>query len=146
MLHENNSLLTDVLQEIIYTESIKKSLSQEILLEKDEAEKQKLIYQFLNYDLDKHFIMEQAAMLAMENNEHRMFQQLELFYKHADGDGLLAKIRAEIAHDKLFLETIEKAIDDFHVVSFVERRLIKEINKYVMTQARYYCKIPPGLS
>lgn len=146
MLHYSNSLLTDVLQEIIYAESLKKSLSQELLLEKDESERQKLIYQFLNYDLDKHFIMEQAAMLALENNENKMFQQLELFYKHTEGDGLLDKIRAEIAHDKLFLETVEKAIDDFQVISFVERRLIKEINKYVMTQARYYCKIPPGLS
>lgn len=146
MLYYSSSLLTDVLQEVIYTESLKKSLSQEILLEKDDLERQNLIYQFLNYDLDKHYIMEQAALLAIENDEHKLFLQLELFYKHADGDGLLSKIRAEIAHDKLFLETIEKAIDDFHAISFVERRLIKEINKYVLTQARCYSRIPHGYS
>lgn len=145
MLRYSNSLLTDVLQEVIYTEGLKKSLSQEILLEKDGLEKQKLIYQFLNYDLDKHFIMEQAVMLAIENDEYKMFQQLELFYKHADGNNLLDKIRAEIAHANLFMETIAKAIRDFQAISFVERRLIKEINKYVVTQARYYCRIPPEM-
>lgn len=140
MLNNSKLFFNDILQEVICTESVKKAISKDILLEKNDQERQKLIYKFLCYDLDKHAILEQAAMLAIETDEYDLLQHLEMFYKHCQGTGLLDKIRAEIFHDELYLDTIDKALDDFHSVSFVERRLIREINKYVITQARYYCK------
>lgn len=145
LLDYSRNLFKDILQEVIYTESIKKAISQDILMVKNDSMRQNLIYNFLSYELDKHEILEQAAILAVENDEHYLLKQLELFYKHCEGLVLLDKIRAEITHTELFLETVEKAIDDFDSISFVERRLIKEINKYVVTQARYYIHFKPGL-
>ena len=145
MLNYSRTIFTDIIQEVIYTENVKKTISQEILMVKNDFMRQQLIYNFLSYELDKHEILEQAAILAVENGENYLLKQLELFYKHCEGLGLLDKIRAEITHTELFLETVEKGIEDFDSISFVERRLIKEINKYVVTQARYYSHFKPEL-
>lgn len=144
-MNYSKTIFKDILQEVIYTENIKKAISQEILMAKDEFMRQELIYNFLSYELDKHEILEQAAILAVENNEDYLLKQLELFYKHCEGLDLLDKIRAEITHTELFMEKVGKAIEDFDSISFVERRLIKEINKYVVTQARYYSHFKPDL-
>lgn len=144
-MNYSKTIFNDILQEVIYTENIKKAISQEILMAKNEFMRQELIYNFLSYELDKHEILEQAAILAVENNEDYLLKQLELFYKHCEGLGLLDKIRAEITHTELFMEKVGKAIEDFDSISFVERRLIKEINKYVVTQARYYSHFKPDL-
>ena len=69
---------------------------------------------------------------------------MELYYKHCEGLALLDKIREEIVHTELYLTTVEKAIDNFDSISFVERRLLKEINEYVASQARYYIEFKPG--
>lgn len=141
MLYNSDTFFNDILQEVIYAESEKKELSQEILLAKSDRLRQKLIYRFLRSDLNKHAILEQAAMLAIETDAYYLLQQLELFYNHCQGEGLLEKIRTEISHDERYLKTIEKALKDAESISFVDRRLIREINKYVIKQARYYCKL-----
>lgn len=145
MFNDSSTIFMDILQEVIYGENVKKTISQEILMIKSDFMRQELIYDFLSYELDKHEILEQAALLAVENGEDYLLRQLERFYKHCDGLDLLDKIHAEITHTAKFLKIVEKAIEDFESISFVERRLIKEINKYVVTQARYYSHFKPGL-
>lgn len=138
-------VIRDIMQEVIYTETVKTTISKEILMAKNKPMRQKLIYSFLSYDLDKHEILEQAAAYAVENEEYYLLKKLEMFYKYCEGVSLLDKIHAEIVHTQLFLATVEKAIDDFAAISFVERRLLNEINEYVVTQARYYNELKPGL-
>ena len=145
MLNYSRSILGDILREVVYTEKVKMAISQEILMVKNDCVRQELIYNFLSYELDKHEILEQAAIMALEKGEYDLLKQLELFYKHCEGLVLLDKIRTEITHTELFLETVDKALEDVDSISFVERRLIKEINKYVVTQARYYSHYHPGL-
>jgi len=145
LLNYSRSILGDILREVVYTEKVKMAISQEILMVKNDCVRQELIYNFLSYELDKHEILEQAAIMALEKGEYDLLKQLELFYKHCEGLVLLDKIRTEITHTELFLETVDKALEDVDSISFVERRLIKEINKYVVTQARYYSHYHPGL-
>jgi len=133
------------MQEVVYAETVKKTISQEILLVKNKIMRQKLIHNFLSYDLDKHEILEHAAIYAIENDEYCLLKQLQLFYNHCEGLNLLDKIRAEIAHTELFMAIVEKVIDSSDTINFVERRLLKEINEYVVAQARYYNELKPGL-
>lgn len=137
-------IIRDIMQEVIYAEMVKTTISKEILLVKDKNVRQKLIYSFLSYDLDKHEILQHAAIYAIENDENDLIKQLELYYKHCEGRALLDKIRAEVVNTELFLSTVEKAIENCDSFSFVERRLLKEINEYVVTQARYYNEFKPG--
>lgn len=146
MFHYSKYIFNDILQELIYTENLKKAISKDILLAKNDLQQQKLIYDFLCYDMDKHVVLEQAARVAIENDDYFLIKQLELLYKYCEGLGLLDRIHAEIAHSKFFVTMVEKAIENSRSISFVERRLLKEINKYVITQARYYCQPTPCLS
>lgn len=130
----------DILQEILYAENTKRLICQELLLVKDNDLRQKLVYDFLCSDLDKHEILAQATVMAIEINEDFFLKRLEKFYRHCEGGDLLYKINTEIIRTQLYLDTIEKAQDKQESISFMERRLIKEIIKCVMTQARYYNK------
>lgn len=139
-----SSHLVDILQEILYVENTKRLICQELLLVRENDLRQKLVYGFLCSDLDKHEILEQAAVLAVERCEDFLLKQLELFYKHCEGRDLLYKIRTEIMRTELYLDTIDKAIEAPGSISFIERRLTKEIIKYVLTQARYYNEYKTG--
>lgn len=131
----------DILQEILYVENIKRLICRELLLVKENDLRQKLVYDFLCSDLEKHEILAQAAMMAIEKNEDFFLKRLEDFYQHCEGWDVLYKINTEIMRTQLYINTMEKAMHTPVAISFLERRLIKEIIKYVIAQARYYNKL-----
>ncbi len=135
---------SDILQEVLYIENTKRLVCQELLLLRDYELRQKLVYSFLRCDMDKHEILHEAAVHAVEGSEDYLLKQLELFYKHCEGQDLIYKIQAEIMRSELYLDIIDKSIEDPASINFVERRFIKEITKYVVTQARYYNAYKPG--
>ncbi|MEN6327441.1 MAG: hypothetical protein ABFD18_14715, partial [Syntrophomonas sp.] len=99
------TLYKDLLKQVSVLESCKKELSSEILLTRKGKAKLSLIYNFLGYDLDKHELLEQAAVLAISNKEATMVEDLQKLYAHHDGEELIDKIRSEIKLIKRFMQT-----------------------------------------
>jgi hypothetical protein len=133
------TLYQDILQQVMVLESYKKELSIQILLTKDGSSRRlNLILQFLSYDLDKHELLEHAAVLAMSNQADTILEDLHKLYAYTGGNDLIEKIRAEIKFLQRFVNTIKKSIKHPNSRTFYERRMIQEISKYVVEQARQY--------
>lgn len=140
---KSNTFLGEILEEILYIEQTRRSICQELLLVRDVETKRKLAGNFLSCSLDKHEVLEQAVIRAMQVNDETVLEQLDSFYRHCEGKDLLSKIRSEIIRTQLYLDVIDRALDFPDTISFIERRLIKEIMKFVITQARCYNEIKP---
>ena len=119
-------------------ESCKKDISADILLTRDRKTRLDLIYKFLSYDLDKHELLEHAGVLAVSNHEEAIIKDLQSLYSYREGIELIDKIRDEISLIQKFINTIKKAIKYPDSRTFYERRIIQEISKYVVEQARLY--------
>ncbi|MDD2620045.1 MAG: hypothetical protein PHC92_05205 [Syntrophomonadaceae bacterium] len=132
------ALYNDLLKQVSVLESCKKEISSEILITRKGKVRLPLIYTFLSYDLDKHELLEHATVLALSNFEENIIEDLQKLYSHHEGEELIDKIRAEIKMIKKFMQTINKAIKYPDAISFYERRMIQEISKYVVEQARLY--------
>ena len=84
------TLYQDILQQVMVLESYKKELSIKILLTKDGSSRRLgLILRFLNYDLDKHELLEHAAVLAMSNQADIILEDLQRLYAYTDGNDLI---------------------------------------------------------
>jgi hypothetical protein len=132
------SLYKNILDEVINLENKKREISIQILLTKNESKRLNLISSFLTYDLNKHELLERAAVIAVQNKELNVLEQLQKMYSHCEDDELLNKIRKEIKYIKRFRKNINKAVKYPDFLSFFERRMIQEISKYVVEQARIY--------
>lgn len=143
MGNDKNCFFPDVWRELLVIEECKQELSKKILQVRDFSGRQKLIYSYLTYDLDKHELLEYTARMVINKNEELIIKQLDIFYCHVDGPDLLSRIQAELRRTRVFLNSIARAMEDYQSIPFVEKRLIKEINKYVLAQARLYGKISP---
>jgi len=134
-------LYNDVLKQVDVLERQKKDLSRDLLLYKEGRRRMKLIYAFLSYDLDKHELFEHAAVCAMCNNEEHVLYDLQDFYAHVRGGDLMERIRTEIKCTRRFMNLVEKSMENEAGLNFTERRLLQEICKYILEQARLYRQI-----
>lgn len=134
-------LYNDVLKQVDVLERQKKDLSRELLLYKEGRRRMKLIYAFLSYDLDKHELFEHAAVCAMCNNEEHVLYDLQDFYAHVRGGDLMDRIRTEIKCTRRFMQLVEKSMENEGGLNFTERRLLQELCKYILEQARLYRQI-----
>lgn len=139
------TLYQDILQQVMVLESCKRELSIQILLCKSgSSRKMDLILRFLNYDFDKHILLEHAAVLAMSNQVEDILEDLQKFYTHNAGNSVIEKIRTEIKLLQRFINTIKKSIKYPKTRTFYERRMVQEISKYVIEQARQYSVLGHG--
>lgn len=134
-------LYNDVLKQVDVLERQKKDLSRDLLLYKEGRRRLKLIYAFLSYDLDKHELFEHAAVCAMCNNEDHVLYDLQDFYAHVRGGDLMDRIRTEIKCTRRFMQLVEKSMENECGLNFTERRLLQELCKYILEQARLYRQI-----
>lgn len=134
-------LYNDVLKQVDVLERQKKDLSRDLLLYKEGRRRMKLIYAFLSYDLDKHELFEHAAVCAICNNEEHVLYDLQDFYAHVRGGDLMERIRTEIKCTRRFMNLVEKSMENEGGLNFTERRLLQEICKYILEQARLYRQI-----
>lgn len=138
-MDELKTLYQDILQQVMVLESFKRELSIQILLSKNGSKRRlELILRFLNNDQDKHELLEHAAVLAMSNRADTILEDLQKLYAYSDEKDLIKKIRAEIKFLQKFINTIKKAIKYPDSRTFYERRMVQEISKYVLEQARQY--------
>ncbi len=134
----HQKLINILLQEIVMAEKAKQSISREILLHKANN-RELLIYSFLSYELDKHEMFEDLAKIAFAYSEDSMLHKLENYYRFSEGENLMARIRTEISTSMYLIQLIGKEIKRHKELNFTERRCLKEVNQYVLAQARYYC-------
>jgi hypothetical protein len=133
-------LYRGAIQQVLAIEKSKKALASQILMIRDDR-RWKLIQEFLQYDLQKHLLLEQAAIVITSNGAMDILQDLEKLYQFSSGNDLLDKIRREISHTENFIAIIERGRKHKNWLSFTERRAMQEIRKYVTEQARAYNKL-----
>jgi len=133
------NLYKNVLDQVMVIEAHKKEISRQILITRDDQKRLKLIHRFLTYDLNKHELFERATVVAINNKEENVIENIQRFYSHCEeGEELIEKIRGEIRYIKSFLKVIEKAIKYPGFMTFSERRMVQEIRKYVLEKVRIY--------
>lgn len=141
---ENNDsvsgLYRGIIQQVLVIENCKKELASKILMIRGDRRWQ-LIKEFLRYDLEKHLLLEQAAVIVINNGATAMIEDLEKLYQFSNGENLLGKIRREGSYIENFIKIIEQGIKHKNWLSFTERRVMQEIDKYVVEQAREYNKL-----
>jgi hypothetical protein len=133
-------LYKSAIKSVLNIESHKKDLAEKLLMLQGDK-RWVVIRRFLEYDLKKHLILEQAAIIVMSNKANSMVNELEKLYKYTNEKDLISKIRKEINIVEDFIKIIDKGIKHKSWLSFSERRAIQEINKYVIEQARVYKKL-----
>lgn len=133
-----DSIYRSIIEQVVIIEGIKKEISRALLLVKDSDKKIKQVYNFLSYDLEKHRLLEYAAVMATEEGEGQILRNLQKFYSYADGDDLIEKINLEIVCIMRYLEILRHEIKNKGSSDFVERRMIQEICKYVVAMAKIY--------
>lgn len=131
----------NVLDKVLILEKAKKDLSRQILLCREEKRRLNFIRQFLQYELNRHELFEHAAVAAMNNDDKKVLKDIARFYGIDDENEVLSAIRSEIGITRKFISSLEKVIKYPRFASFSERRLVKEIEKYILEKARIYIKL-----
>lgn len=135
------TLYNNILEQVMQLENSKKELSTEILLARDMKKRLAMVYTFLSYDLSKHELLEQAAVIALTNREKMVLEHLHRLYFTTEDQETVDKIRNEIKSTQRFMKVVSRARDKKIDLDFSERRMIQEIDKYIVAQARLYNQI-----
>lgn len=141
MSDEIGAIYNSILEQVMVLEKTKKKLSRQILISKDNTKKIEQIYQFLICEFNKHELLEQAAVIAVANQESGIISHLTSMYEPVESGELINKIRKEIGYGEEFIRLIKKAKSKQSKISFTERRMVQEIIKYVLAQCRIYTQL-----
>ncbi len=141
MSQEVAAIYTGILEQVVRLEKSKKELSKQILISKDKKKKLELVYNFLGFELNKHELFEQAAVIALNNREKFIISHLGCLYEPFGNGELIDKIRQEIGYTKRYMQVTERAKSERESISFTERRMVQEISKYVLAQCRIYMQL-----
>lgn len=135
------ALYKGILEQVVALEAHKKEISADILLTRDNKKRSELVRAFLGFDLEKHELLEEAAVVALNNREDAILEHLERLYAHTRTEGAaLDRIRSEIGYARQFIRAMDKYRSLPYNMNFTERRMVQEIIKYVVEQARLYVK------
>ncbi|MGI6435658.1 MAG: hypothetical protein ACOX0F_09900 [Syntrophomonadaceae bacterium] len=135
------TLYNNILEQVMQLENSKKEISTELLLAREERKRLALIYNFLSYDLSKHELLEQAAVIALTNREQLVLEHLNRLYSTVEEEETIDKIRYEIKCTQRFMKVVSRAKDEKSALTFSERRMVQEIIKFVVAQARLYNQV-----
>jgi|GEM_PF-864761 len=135
-----NALYRNVINQVLAIENQKKDLSAKILLYKGDS-RWSIIEEFLKLDLQKHLLLEQAAIIVLSNRADDLVKNLERLYQYSSGEDLMSKIKKEIDNSEQFIRIVERGRKHKSWLTFTERRVMQEIAKYVLEQAREYNRL-----
>lgn len=135
------SFYKNVLDKVLLLEKAKKDLSRQILLCREDKKRLNMVRQFLQYEVNRHELFEHAVVAAMNNKDDKVLKDITRFYGVDGENDLLTVIRSEIGITRRFISNLEKVIKYPKFASFSERRLAKEIEKYIMEKVRIYNKL-----
>lgn len=134
------SIYKNTIEQVLVIESGKKDIAMQILMIRDDK-RWGLIQEFLEHDLQKHLLLEQAAVVAINNGANEIVEDLENLYQHTSGPDLITKIRTECSQVEKFIKLIKKGRKHKDWLSFTERRAMQELSKFILEQAREYNKL-----
>lgn len=134
------ALYHDILRKILLLEVEKKATSRRILIQKSERERLPLIRDFLQADLSKHRLLEQAAVSAMQNHVDEVLEHIGQLYPSGGGISQIECIRGESARCEKMLVLVCKEIKHPKTCTFFERRVLNDIKRFVIDQAREYAR------
>ncbi len=134
-------LYSNIFEQVLAIELCKKELSKKMLLFKEAKQRQRYIYSFLNYDVNKHELLEHAALIAYQHNEKEVLDRISRFYADNPEENIIESIRQEMKLAKSLNFVVQKQINYPQRLSFVEKRKLSDINKYVLEQARAYMRV-----
>ena len=83
-LHRINGIYKSTIEQVLIIESCKKDISMQILMVRDEK-RWSLIQEFLEHDLQKHLLLEQAAVVAINNGADTIVDDLRTFISTLTG-------------------------------------------------------------
>lgn len=136
-----HNFYSDILNQVLQTENKKKGAAEKMLIIRSDDDKWPYVRDFLSCDLEKHRLLEQAAVAAMQNKSDRVLAHISRLYEECGVDQVIDIVRAEIDRDQKMLTVIVKQIKHPDSISFFERRFLQEIRKYMVHQARLYVKV-----
>lgn len=128
----------NILLQVLNLEREKKKVAEALLLVKGEQEKIPYVRDLLRLDLAKHRLMEQALSVAAQNKSDEVMEHILKMYPEAACDNISCIIRGSIERDESLLKPLEKAIKHPDFITFFERRILREIEKFAMEEARVY--------
>ncbi|MGI6452041.1 MAG: hypothetical protein ACOX0E_00925 [Syntrophomonadaceae bacterium] len=134
------AIYRNILEQVKIIENYKRDLSSHILMIKNNEKRLQMVYDFLSYDMDRHQLLEHVAVVALNNNQVTVLEDLSHLYGKDTENDILATIRREISDTQHLMDTVKKMIKQPLSRSFFERRMAQEITKYVLEQARLYNK------
>lgn len=141
MSEEIGAIYNSILQQVMLLEKSKKELSRQILLNKDHDKRLDQVYKFLVCEYNKHELLEQAAVIALNNQETAIISHLKSMYEPIESSELIDKIRKEMNYGQQFMSLVKKSKSKRGNISFTERRMVQEIVKYVLAQCRIYAQL-----
>lgn len=128
-------------QEMEHLELGRAELSHAILDQRLRAERQRNIRLFLLYERDKHEFSGEIARLALHEDDHPMVEVLRRAYRCAPPEPLLPCIRQEQALSESLVAVVSQCLQEKKHINFGRRRLLHEINAYVLAQAEIYAEL-----
>jgi hypothetical protein len=136
------ALYRDILSQVLLLEIQKKAAAEGILVLRSDKERLPFIKEYLELDLNKHQLLEQAAVSALQNNDPEVLDHLARLYPFSgEKRPVIDIIRSEIDYEQRLTRIIERAIKYPENITFFERRILQEISKLMVEQAREYLKV-----
>lgn len=128
----------ETLTQVLALETKKKDLSRVMLQQHEGVERRRTIMEFINMDLLKHNML--AQMLAQTTNQQdlEVLASIGNLYGVGDSEELWAKVESHQRLNRRMLDLLEREIEIPGQGDFVERRLLMEIEKQALRQARDY--------
>ncbi|MDO4539686.1 MAG: hypothetical protein Q4B48_01105 [Syntrophomonadaceae bacterium] len=123
------------LHEMDYLERGRADLSRAILDKRLKLERQKNIGLFLLYERDKHEFSGEIARLALYEDDYSMVEILRCVYNCSDQEPLLRRIWQEQSLSESLAAVVSQCLREKKCADFALRRLLHEINSYVLAQA-----------
>lgn len=137
MVFTTQNFYTDILQQVLLVERCRHELNQRLLVSKNRAQRRQLMLSFLCLDLEKHQLFAHAAQVAVQAGDGNVIRRLQNFYRHAARfDNIVMTIQDEIKNTRIFINIIQRSLHSWAEMSFAEKRLTQEIEKYIMARAQ----------
>lgn len=131
-----HDLYMEILQQVMLLERHRYQLSQSLLHIKNHVRRRQLILSFLTLDLKKHQLFAYVAQTAVQVGDLTVINRLRNFYRHGtNSENIVMIIQDEINNTQKFINVIQKSLHSWVDMSFAEKRLTKEIEKYILARA-----------
>lgn len=132
----------EALSQVLAMENIKKDLSRLMLQQREAAERRSIIIDFISQDLKKHSLLAQMAAEGTNRDDVEVLTSICHLYGVDNADDLWNKIESHQRLNQRMLDLLQKEMEHPGEGDFLERRLLMEIEKQALRQARDYLNPP----